>query len=193
MPMAQGALSHQGPEGHRTLPPPHSTCHITRAQPRRTPQIHTFLPQMSPAGDRAWGGGSWRGSACIQGAEPCPRAGGEGCPRVPCRGQAPGPRVLPNGKPCQPPPARFLLPAVAFKAAAKYPACCQQPSGGNSTPKVFPSIQTGKPTFLLGFIALEVGLLKLSLAFQQPPLILNHDRHALRLKSEGKQHAEPKI
>ena len=89
--------------------------------------------------------------------------------------------------PCQLPPASVLLLAVVFRVAAKDPACCQQPSGGNSTAKVFPSIQTGNPSFLLGFVPPEAGLLQLALAFQQAPLRLNHGRDVPRAKAEGKQ------
>lgn len=171
MPMAQGA-SHQGTEGHCTFVLC-SNCHITRAQPRWTPPKFTLFSFRSPSWGQDLVEESRKGSTYICSVEPFFQAGGED-PRdpvahtwgpcsssTPCRGQALGLRVLPEREPCQPPPADFCY----LPWHSGHPMCCQQSPAGNSTPPVFPSIQTRRP-ILPGFIVLDVGLLEMSLAFQ---------------------------
>lgn len=135
--MAQGVLSPQGTTGHR--------IHSCRPWPAtllghsqgQAPQIHAFHSQIS------WLEGK------DPGISPC-------APTV----QSPVPgQGLRN--PSDPNPL-----AMAFQGATKHPAFCWQPLGGNSTLRASPSFELGGPTFLLGFIAVEVGLLKLILTFQ---------------------------
>jgi len=210
-----GERYHTG--GQRDTAPPLDLPHYlgtAKADPPRPPDSHLSPPNIL-AGDRTWGEGSWGGVHIHPWCRALSQGRGPGVPQAPqvpspgatlarspplrqCAGwwvqDAPGEVLVGAGWwvlgarcPCQLPPASVLLPAVAFRVAAKHPACCQQPSGGNSTAKVFPSIQTGNPSFLLGFVPPEAGLLQLALAFQQAPLRLNHGRDVPRAKAEGKQ------
>lgn len=128
--MARGALSHQGTEGHCTHTPPPPVLNLPRYQGTAEVDPPKFTP-LSPRSP-SWGqsmGGSWRGVTLSHGAEPCPGAGGEGCPggAAPSSGAHGHPQPLSEAKPrgggsCQ-------VSATCRDLRGSREASCQQRDG----------------------------------------------------------------